>query len=228
MRLNVAEAALLLDAPERRVYEWIEDDGLPAQRIRGQYRINRTELLEWATNSDHHVAPGAFAQSLTDAASPSLSEALRIGGVHYGIAADDAPAAARHIVSTLPLAHDGDRDVLLAFLTSRDSLGLSFVADGIAVPQVRTPAILPIRGGGAGGQFLSLSFLQLPLVIGGVAARRAVDTIFFVVSPTVPAHIAMIAKLTASIGSSEFRATMRLRRPVDEILRAADAAEATL
>jgi PTS system nitrogen regulatory IIA component len=227
MRLTVAEAASLLDAPERRVYEWIEDDELPAQRIHGQYRINRTELLEWATSRDLTVAPRAFAQSPGDAAAPSLSEALHIGGIHYGTAADDVPKMARHIVSGLPLVHDGDREVLFAFLTSRDSLGLTFVADGIAVPQVRTPAILPIKGG-AGTQLLSLSFLMLPLVVGGISARRAVDTIFFVVSPTVPAHVAMIAKLTAAIGSSELRAALRLRRPADEILRVVAAVEATL
>ena len=63
MKLTIPEAATLLGANEERVRDWIEDDGLPAQRIRGQYRINRTELLEWATEHDIALRPHVFARS---------------------------------------------------------------------------------------------------------------------------------------------------------------------
>jgi excisionase family DNA binding protein len=52
MKLTVPEAATLLGSTEDRVRDWIEEMGLPAQKIRGQYRINRAELLEWATSND--------------------------------------------------------------------------------------------------------------------------------------------------------------------------------
>ena len=65
MRLSVSEVASLLNAGEERVYDWIEDGQLPAQRIRGEYRINRTDLLEWATAREMALAPRVFADSLS-------------------------------------------------------------------------------------------------------------------------------------------------------------------
>ena len=46
MKITIGEAAALLGANEAGVYHWIEEAELPAQRIRGQYRINRIDLLE--------------------------------------------------------------------------------------------------------------------------------------------------------------------------------------
>ena len=60
MRLTVREVATLLNSPEETVYRWIESGEMPAYRIQDQYRVNRSELLEWATARKIPVAPELF------------------------------------------------------------------------------------------------------------------------------------------------------------------------
>ena len=76
MRVTVREAAALLDAPEEKVYAWIESGDLPACRINDQYRVNRSELLEWATSRKLSVDPALFHEEDEDERIPSVAESL--------------------------------------------------------------------------------------------------------------------------------------------------------
>lgn len=49
MTLHVKDAATLFEVPEKTLYRWIAGNELPHQKVRHQYRFNRTELLAWAT-----------------------------------------------------------------------------------------------------------------------------------------------------------------------------------
>ncbi len=226
MRLSVSEVASLLNAGEERVYDWIEDGQLPAQRIRGEYRINRTELLEWATAREVALAPRVFADSLGGSGITSVAAALLAGGVAYDIPSSDAGAAIRQIVASLPLADEGDREALQQFVLAREAFGLAVIGDGIAIPQVRTPVVLPLRSGSS-GSLLSLSFLTRPLLISS-EKNRVVDSIFFLISPTVTSHLAVLAKLTACVNDDGFHTAVKRRRNGVDIVQAAADAEAAL
>ncbi len=47
MQLIVKDVAKLLNVSIKSVYCWITERNLPAQRVGGQFRFNRAELLEW-------------------------------------------------------------------------------------------------------------------------------------------------------------------------------------
>ena len=213
MKLTVREAAALLGAEEERVHDWIEGESLPAQRIRGQYRINRTELLEWATEHDVAVAPRAFARDDDPANAPSLADALRAGGIHYRVAGGALPEVLRNIVALLPLDDDADRDLLLHFILAREGLGVAAVGHGIAIPHVRTPIVLS-----AAGSTAALAFLVDPLPIKS-PDDAPVDTLFFLICPTVHAHLAMLAKLAFCLRAPAVRDALRRRADADEIVR---------
>jgi PTS system nitrogen regulatory IIA component len=212
MKLTIAEAAALLDADLTLVHAWIEDESLPAQRVGGQYRINRTELLEWATERALPLAPRVFAD-IDAHAMPSIAAALHAGGIHYDVPGDDVTVAVRRIIADLPVNED-DREALLHFVVAREHLGLKVVTRGIAIPQVRTPAVIADDACA-----LSLSFLAPPL------NHHRIDTIFFLVSPTVHAHLLMLAKLTACLRDQTFLDVLERRATVSEIAAAATAAE---
>lgn len=217
MKITIPEAAELLGSDEDRVHGWIEESDLPAQKIRGQYRINRTDLLEWATEHNIGVAPRAFGQG---GGTPSLADALRAGGVHNGeIPGSDLPTILRHIVMRLPLADDADRDTLLHILLARGALGVTPVGDGIAIPQVRMPIILAPKDA-----VLALSFLTRPLDL-DAPDGRPIDTFFLLICPTVHVHLAMLAKLTYALKDDAFRAEVRKHGRADEIVRIATALE---
>ena len=216
MKLTVQEVAKLLGSNEDRVHDWIEEDGLPAQRIRGQYRINRAELLEWATKQDITLASRVFSRAEDDPESePSLADALRAGGIHFDVPGGDLESVLRKILEVLPLDDDVDRDMLLHVLIARDALGVAAIGDGIAIPHVRTPIVLSSSGSTA-----ALAFLVDPLKI-EAPDGQPVDTLFFLICPTVHAHLAMLAKLAFCLRAPQFREALRRRAPAEEILRIA-------
>lgn len=219
MKLTVSEAASLLGSAEERVYDWIEEGELPAQKIRGQLRINRTDLLEWATEHNITVAPRAFRH---ERGTPSLADALRAGGVHHRIEGSDLVTILRNIVAVLPLADDADRDMLLHVLLARHSLGVTPVGGGIAIPHVRTPIILAPTDA-----VLALSFLTSALDL-HAPDNQPIDTFFFLVCPTIHVHLAMLAKLAFGLKDEAFRAAVRGRASAAEIVRIAVALEETL
>ncbi len=212
MKLTVSEASALLGANDDQVHDWIEGSQLPAQKIRGQYRINRSDLLEWATAHNVSVAPRAFHQ---ERGTPSLARALQSGGVHDGVPGSDAGAVVRNIVMSLPAGDESDRELLLEVLLARDALGVTPVGDGIAIPHVRTPIIL-----GSAQAVLALSFLSTPLDL-KAADGRPVDTFFLLISPTVHVHLAMLAKLAFALKDRDFRSAVRRRAGANELIRLA-------
>lgn len=212
MKLTVSEAASLLDSPEQRVYDWIEEKELPAQKVRGQYRINRTDLLEWATQHNIGVAPRAFRQ---ERGTPSLAEALRAGGVHHRIEGSDLPTILGNIVELLPLADDADREMLLPILLARHSFGVTPVGGGIAIPHVRNPIILAPTGA-----VLALSFLTTPIDL-HAPDDQPIDTFFLLICPTTHVHLAMLAKLAYGLKDQQFRAAVKQRASEEEIVRIA-------
>lgn len=216
MKLTVQEAAAILGADEERVRDWIEADGLPAQRIRGQYRINRTELLEWATEHDITFAPRVFARSDDDSSEiPSLAAALRAGGVHHGLAGGELTAVLRRIVDLLPLDDEADRDTLLHFLLARGAVAVAPIGDGIAIPHVRAPIVLAQSGSAA-----ALVFLLDPVDI-PAPDEQPIDTLFFLVCPTVHGHLAMLAKLAFCLRTPAFREALKRRASAEEVFRIA-------
>ena len=96
MELRVREVAKLFAVPEKRIYVWIKDKGLPAQQISGQYRFNRAELLEWATARQVPLSSEIFGgQENGSGSPPSLAAALQVGGVFHGVGVFDRESALR-------------------------------------------------------------------------------------------------------------------------------------
>lgn len=218
MKLTVHEVAAALGSDDDHVYDWIEGSDLPAQRISGQYWINRAELLEWATQRNIAIAPGAFSRQ-DEPGVPSFAEALRAGGIFHRIEGGDVPAVMRAIVSLLPLDDEEDREMLLHFVLAKESLGLAAIGDGIAIPHVRMPIILA-----PSGSIAALAFLLEPLKLKSPDGKP-VDTLFFLVCPTVHAHLAMLAKLAYCLKTESFREILRQRATSEEILRLAASIE---
>lgn len=215
MKLTVSEAASLLGSDDEQVYDWIEEDDLPAQKIRGQFRINRTDLLEWATERNIGLAPRAF----HDRGTPSLADALRAGGVHYRVEGTDLETILRNTVEALPLADAGDRQLLLDILVSRQRLGVTPVGEGIAIPHVRTPIILA-----PANAVLALSFLTDPFDL-HAPDGKPIDTFFLLICPTIHVHLAMLAKLAYGLKDDAFRDAVRRRASAEEIVRLATSLE---
>lgn len=197
VQLTVRDVSGLLNVSEKSVYRWITGGDLPAYRVNGQYRFNRAELLAWATARKVNVSPSIFEEEETEGAMPSLADAVQAGGINYRVSGTDKPSVLRAIVELLRLPDAVDREFLLQVLLARESLASTGVGDGIAIPHVRNPVVLHIDK-----PTVTLCFLETPVEFGALDGQP-VQILFPVISPSVRAHLHLLAQLAFGLRDPE-------------------------
>lgn len=215
MRVTVREAAALLNAPEAQVYDWIESGDLPAHRINDQYRVNRSELLEWATGRNIAVAPALFHEDEEDERIPSVAESLERGGVFHDVPGTSREEILRSVIALLKLEDEGDRGMLLDLFLARDAGAVVPVGDGIAIPHVRNPIALS-----ADDLALTLCFLRQPIDF-AAPDGQPVFALFVLVSPNTRSHLKMLAKIAYVLRDPAFREAIKGRAPAARVIEIA-------
>ncbi|MGB5106695.1 MAG: PTS sugar transporter subunit IIA [Candidatus Zixiibacteriota bacterium] len=222
MELRIRDAAKLFSVPENKIRQWIQDKGLPAQEVRGQYRLNRAEVLEWATENQIPLSSEIFAEVKNGTTLPSLAAALEIGGIFHNVVASDRESALRAVVKNLPLPEDADPEFLFEVLLARESLGSTGIGDGIAIPHVRNPVVLHVNQ-----PIVSLCFLDTPIDFGAIDGQP-VFALFGLISPTVRIHLHILSRLAFGLQDQGFKAAVKRKAPAAEILNEARRVEAAI
>jgi len=212
VRLSVEDVSKLCKVPERTVYRWVKQGKLPAHRVNDQYHFNRAEVLEWATAQRITLSADLFTEPDNASPLPSISQALREGGVFYDVRGTDKASVLRAIVDLMILPEKTDRQMLLQILLARESMGSTAVGDGIAIPHVRNPIVLDVPLAR-----ISLCFLKTPIEFGAIDSRP-VHTLFALISPTVRAHLHMLSVLAYTLRDESFKAELMRRGSADELL----------
>lgn len=211
MQLSVSDVAELLGVSGKTVYRWVKDGRLPAYRLGQQLRFNRSELLEWATAQRVPVAPHAY-ETVDAVGQPvSISQALRNGGVNYRVGGRTKREALRATVETLRLPDHVDREVMLAVLLARESLGSTGIGGGIAIPHPRNPIVLQLSQ-----PAVTLCFLENAVDFGAIDGRP-VDKLFVITSPTVRAHLHLLSQLAWLLRRTEIRAVLEAQESRERI-----------
>jgi nitrogen PTS system EIIA component len=214
MELTLKDASRLLNVTESEIQKWIEDSGLPAMRVQGRTRFNRTELLEWATAAGVPVsAEFASGRSTPGKSTLTVADAVRTGGIFYdvpGVSMESAMAAAVRLIR-LP---DGvDRDFLFRMLMARETLGSTAMGNGVAIPHPRTPIVLPLDE-----PAIALLFLKKPVDFNALD-KKPVTVVFILLSPTVRKHIHLLSRLAFLLHQPAMKKMLRERPPEDRILQ---------
>ena len=200
MKLSVHDAAKLLNVTDKTIYRWIKQGVIPAYQINDQYRFNRAELLEWATSRKINVSPEIFAEPEGgETPPPSLSEALRAGGVHYRVGGTDKASVLHAVVDMMKLPEEVDRDFLYQVLLARETLGSTGIGEGIAIPHVRNPIVLHLSR-----PMVTLCFLERAIDFGAIDGQP-VTTLFTLISPTVRAHLHLLSRLGFALRDPDFK-----------------------
>jgi PTS system nitrogen regulatory IIA component len=214
MQLTSAEVAKLLNVTEGTIHRWINEHGLPATSVGGEYRFDKNSILEWATASKLTLSSDLFNFD-EEVALPALSEALRAGGIYYDIQGSDKPSALATIVRLLDLPPTVDRQFLLSVLLAREAAASTAVGDGIAFPHVRNPIVLQVKK-----PMIALSFLAEPIEYGAVDGKP-VFALFTFVCPTVRTHLHLLSRLAFALRDKKFLGAIKRRAPMDDILKLA-------
>jgi nitrogen PTS system EIIA component len=205
MQLRASDAAQALNVDEKTVLRWIRHDKLPAEQIRGDYHINRVDLLEWATERGIKVHPSLYDLDDTNDGKPLplLSQCLEAGGIHCGVPGNDVPSVLQQVVNLLNLPDELDPDFVLQVLLAREAMGTTAVGDGIAIPHVRNPLLLRLPM-----PKVSLCFLGQPVDFGALDGKP-VQILFTITSPTVRTHLHLLSKLAYALRDDRLRQVLK-------------------
>jgi PTS system nitrogen regulatory IIA component len=214
MQLTVRDVAEIFNVSEKSIYRWLKKGLIPAYRVRDQYRFNRAELLEWATANRVSFKRDIYSSSEEPEFEhiPRLSEALKIGGIHYEVPAENRESALRAVVGVIGLPESVDREALLKTLLAREDMASTGIGDGIAIPHVRNPIVL-----GVDFPLVSLSFLQNPVEFGALDGKL-VHCLFVLITPSTKCHLYLISRLAFALTRPEFRTAIVERAGAGDIM----------
>lgn len=203
MKLSVREAAAHLGVDEATVRRWVNQRGLPVHQVSERLYLNPVELWEWAVEHGIPVSRKLLDEARTSDEVGPLHALLRAGGVFHDVPGSSKTEVLRAIVERLPLPPEQDRAFLLGVLEAREAMGSTGIGDGIAIPHVRNPIVLHIEQ-----PFVTLCLLRNPVDFGAVDGQP-VHALFIVVSPTVPAHLKILARLGFVLRDDDLRKLLR-------------------
>jgi PTS system nitrogen regulatory IIA component len=213
MNLTVRDAAQVLNVSEKSIYRWIHKGIVPAYRVNDQYRLNRAELLEWATSRNMEVSPEIFREpESAEIPMPTLLESMQTGGIFYRMEGSSKESVLHSLVDHIWLPEEVDREFLLQVLLAREELGSTGIGDGIAIPHVRNPVVLHITR-----PFVSLCFLEEPIDFGALDGKP-VHALFMLVSPTVRAHLHMLSRISFALRDPALKSAIEHQASRREIL----------
>lgn len=213
MQITARQAATYLGVNEATLRRWIKDRGLPVHRVNERLHLNAIEVWEWAVENGIPASRSLLEEAQRSPEQvPPLSTLLEIGGVHRDVEGEDKSGVLAAIVQRLPLSPEVERDFLLTVLDAREAMGSTGIGDGIAIPHVRNPILLHVDQ-----PFVSLSLLRKAVAFGAIDGKP-VHALFLVVSPSVPAHLKILAQLGFILRDSGMRALLARRAPTAEIL----------
>lgn len=215
MNLSVKDAARLLQVSEKTIYRWIKQDAIPAYRLQGQHRFNRSELVEWATARRMGLAPDAYSEpESAEAPLPPLVEALETGGITYRLHGSSRDEVLRELVANLRLGEEVDRDYLTKVLIAREELASTGIGDGIALPHPRNPVLAQLNQA-----CVNLAFLETPVDFGALDGQP-VRILFTVLSPTLRSHLQLLSKLGFALRDTGFFGALQREANREEIFAA--------
>ena len=221
MQLTVRDAARLLGVTEQVLERWVRRGELPAQLVDDRYRFNRIELLEWAAQRKMPVSaeileePGLSARAL-----PTLSQAVRTGGIHRGLVGGDKDRLLREMVERLPAPPGFDREFLFQMVRAREHLGSTSLGNGIAIPHPREPIVLRVDR-----PAVAIYFADPPVDFGD---GPPVHTLCLLVSPSTRLHLHLLAAVAAVLRDPAVAAQLAARAPDAEILAEIERVEGAL
>ncbi|MFA6505215.1 MAG: PTS sugar transporter subunit IIA [Treponemataceae bacterium] len=214
MQLSVKDAATIFNVSEKQIYQWIKQEEIPFHNINDQFRLNRAELMEWATRRGIEVSADLFRETeSTGFPLPTFSDALNAGGVAFKVGGVDRKSVFKSIVAVMKLPEEIDRDFLFEVLLARETLGSTGIGDGIAIPHVRNPVVLHVAE-----PRVVLCFLENPIDFSAIDGKP-VDTLFTLISPSVRVHLHLLSRLGFILRDPEFKAALKKKASKEELMK---------
>lgn len=222
MQLTFREIEKAFEIGEKTLYQWLNEDAMPAVKANDQYYFNSVEVLEWALKNRILLTPGALKLCEKHRSGHDIFvSALSRGGIHLDIKGATREEALKNALELLPLPAHIQKSSLMEMILSREQLGATAIGNGIAIPHVKHPVVLaglePVAG---------LFFLQQPVEFDAADGQK-VDTLFFLLTSSFKVHLTLLSRLAFCLQDELVKAALA-RRSREELIAAFSVAEAKI
>ncbi len=215
MQLTVREVCDLFTLSENELFRLIKRKEIPSYQINHAHYFNRSELLEWALTHSVKVPEKLLREStVANNSLPTLSDALSLGGIHYGLAGTDKPTVLRNVVDKFPKIDSLEPDLVYNALMAREALGTTAIGNGIAIPHVRNPIVTDINK-----PLIVLCFLDNPVDFSALDGQP-VTTLFTMMSTSVRIHLHLLSRISFLLQNDVLREFIRAKNTEDKVYSA--------
>ncbi len=213
--LTVREAAEFLRVSEKTVYRWIRQGVIPTIKFQGQYRFDRKEIEAWARYKRIGGGTPSMAQGDPEPEEADLTEAVKLGGIHYKIEGGRPEETFRNLVELFPFAAKMPQDMKEALVTElieREALVTTAIGNGIALPHPRHP-----RDWGIGAPAVGIFFLERPANFQAIDGKP-VFVLIPILCRTVKGHLRMLSQVGHLLNDPEMPEYLRTRPTRTELM----------
>ena len=211
MDLTVRDLMRLFQVTEKTITRWIKEKDLPVHKLNNQYHCNRAALLEWAHEHGIRLRPSWIDEGETPSG-VSLLNAVREGGVLCHVPGTTKEEAYGHLARLAKLPPSLAADELKELLLAREALSSTGVGQGVAIPHVRDPIILPIEK-----PAVSICFLDHPVDL-GASDDQPIHTFFLLLSSTTREHLRLLSRIAYVLNDPVFLKMLVAREPQERLL----------
>lgn len=192
-RLDIAGAARLLGSRESTVARWARQGLLPSRGTYPALRFDRGALERWARASG---IGGSGVQSNRANYEEDLLATAILRGAVGGARPQDAAEAIGMAVQQLSDLSEAVRNELTEAILDRERMASTGLGRGVSLPHPRRPA-----GHLIDAPRLSVLFLEEPLDWAAIDGRE-VSTVLLLLSPSVPVHLELLARVSRALHDS--------------------------
>ncbi len=220
MQLTFHDIEKAFEIREKTLYQWLNDEGMPAVKANDQYYFNSAEVLEWALRHKVRLTPGALELCAKGSLSRNIfSPALTRGGIYFNIKGNSCESVLGGALDLLPLPQHIERPFLKEMLVSCAQTGTTGIGNGIAIPHVKHPVILsglePMVG---------LFFLEDKIDL-AASDGQSIHMIFVILSGSFKEHLSLLSRLAFCLQDTSVKTVLDRKQNSEEIIAAFHVAE---
>ncbi|MCK5313396.1 MAG: PTS sugar transporter subunit IIA [Desulfobacteraceae bacterium] len=198
MELSLDDISKYLGVALNTVQRWVRQGKMPIQRKGANYTFRKQDLQKWASNNNLILSFDKEAiTEVQDTLLPSLSDALKNGGIYYNVSGDNvetALKAALNAIDNIPLDLKNE---LFGKLMERENVLSTGVGNGIAIPHPRA------QSDKLESSMLSICFLENPIEYNALD-NKPVSVLFILLCQSLEIHLHVLSTLSFCLRNNAF------------------------
>ena len=211
MELEIKDVARLMDLPEITIMRWIRQGKIPFRIKNGRYVFDKEELISWAKLHNIILKEEDEEIAKREDEEITLSEAIKRGGVYFGLKGNNVYEVLRNAVNMIQLPEGVDKEMVFEKLIQREELCSTGIGEGVAIPHPRHP----IKGL---KNMIAVFFLEKEIDYHALD-NKPVFVLFLILTSSTKVHLRLLSMLSFCLRKKDFISFLRRCKSAQELIK---------